>query len=377
MKKYLITVSLTFIAILAMITAFIDKKSENSDKVDLGSYTVAINEIEHLIAVNETEMSQIKAAELKKDISEQTSEADSTHYLWILFIACSVLIIVVFIYVWFAIFRPFRKLDQFAEHIAAGDFDLPLDYERKNYFGKFTWAFDSMRREISTARACEKEAIENNKTVIASLSHDIKTPVASVRAYAEALEAGMDINPEKRAKYLSVIMKKCDELAVLTNDMLLHSISDLNKLKMNPIEFELCSFIKEIVSEISDRNDIELDLPAYFIDVKADRNRFIQVFENLTSNVSKYAKTKIEISAAKKENNVEIKFRDFGNGIPEEEIPFIFEKFYRGSRAGNENGAGLGLYIVKYIVNQSGGEIFAENLADGFQIKIVIPCITS
>jgi len=234
-----------------------------------------------------------------------------------------------------------------------------------------------MRREISSARACEKEAIENNKTVIASLSHDIKTPVASIRAYAEALEAGMDSNPKKRAKYVSVIMKKCDELATLTNDMLMHSISDLNKLKMNPSEFELCAFIKETVSEISYRNDIKLDLPPYFIDVKADINRFVQVFENLISNVSKYAKTKIEISALKKEDKVEIKFRDFGNGIPEEEIPFIFEKFYRGNRAGNENGAGLGLYIVKYIVNQSGGEIFAENLADGFQIKIVLPCLNS
>lgn len=377
MKKYLIIVSLIFILFLAMITVLTERKSEKSGGVDLGNYTVAVNEIEHLITDNDTETALIKAAELKKDISEQPSETDTSKYLWILFIASSGLIISIFIYIWLAILRPFRKLDQFAERIAAGDFDVPLDYERKNYFGKFTWAFDSMRREISTARACEKEAIENNKTVIASLSHDIKTPVASIRAYAEALEAGMDSNPKKRAKYVSVIMKKCDELATLTNDMLMHSISDLNKLKMNPSEFELCAFIKETVSEISYRNDIKLDLPPYFIDVKADINRFVQVFENLISNVSKYAKTKIEISALKKEDRVEIKFRDFGNGIPEEEIPFIFEKFYRGNRAGNENGAGLGLYIVKYIVNQSGGEIFAENLADGFQIKIVLPCLTS
>ena len=90
-------------------------------------------------------------------------------------------------YVYFSILRPFDKMKNFAEKIAQGNFDIPLDYERSNYFGSFTWAFDSMRREITKARACEREAIDNNKTVIATLSHDIKTPVASIRAYAEGL----------------------------------------------------------------------------------------------------------------------------------------------------------------------------------------------
>lgn len=374
MKKYLVTAAIAFIALLAVVTALLCNTAEKPPEVDFGSYTVAANEIEQLIANGDTETAQVRVAELKTVLSEYTPESSSnTVYLWVIFGACSVLIITVFIYIWFAILRPFEKLTGFAERIANGDFDLPLDYERTNYFGKFTWAFDCMRREISSARACEKEAIENNKTVIASLSHDIKTPVASIRAYAEGLEAGMDATPEKRAKYLSVIMRKCDEVAALTNDMLLHSISDLDKLKMNPTEFELCGFIKEIVSEISARNNIRLNLPAYFIDVNADRNRLTQVFENIVSNAAKYAKTDVEISAAKTDKGAEIVFRDFGKGIPDEEIPFVFDKFYRGSRIENENGAGLGLYIVKYVVTQSGGEVYAENLPDGFQIKIILP----
>ena len=95
-------------------------------------------------------------------------------------------------YVYFAILRPFEKMKAFAGKIARGDFEDSLRYERSNYFGEFTWAFDSMRTEIIKARACEKEAIENNKTVIATLSHDIKTPIASIRAYTEGLEANMD-----------------------------------------------------------------------------------------------------------------------------------------------------------------------------------------
>lgn len=374
MKKYLITAAIAFIALLAVVTALLCNVSEKPPKVDFGSYTVAANEIEQLIANGDTATAQIRAAELKTALSEYIPESsNNTAYLWTIFASCSALIIAVFLYIWFAILRPFEKLTGFAERIANGDFDLPLNYERTNYFGKFTWAFDCMRREISSARACEKEAIENNKTVIASLSHDIKTPVASIRAYAEGLEAGMDATPEKRAKYLSVIMRKCDEVAALTNDMLLHSISDLDKLKMNPTEFELCGFIKETVSEISVRNNIRLNLPAYFIDINADRNRLTQVFENIVSNAAKYAKTDVEISAAKTKKGAEITFRDFGKGIPDEEIPFIFDKFYRGSRIEKENGAGLGLYIVKYVVTQSGGEVYAENLPDGFQIRIILP----
>ncbi|MBQ8787579.1 MAG: HAMP domain-containing histidine kinase [Oscillospiraceae bacterium] len=378
MKKYLVAAAIAFIALIAVVTVLLCNTAYKPPEVDFGSYVVAANEIEQLIANGDTATAQIRVNELKTALSEYTPESsNNTAYLWVIFGACSALIIAVFIYIWFAILRPFEKLTGFAERIANGDFDLPLNYERTNYFGKFTWAFDCMRREISSARACEKEAIENNKTVIASLSHDIKTPVASIRAYAEGLEAGMDTTHEKRAKYLSVIMRKCDEVAALTNDMLLHSISDLDKLKMNPTEFELCGFIKETVSEISTRNNIRLNLPSYFIDVNVDRSRLTQVFENIVSNAAKYAKTDVEISAANTDKGAEITFRDFGKGIPDEEIPFIFDKFYRGSRIEKENGAGLGLYIVKYVVTQSGGEVYAENLADGFQIKIILTMKTS
>lgn len=372
MKKYLITAAVLFIGLLAVMTEVLVNIANEPPEIDFGSFIVTANEAEQLIKSGDIKAAETAIAEMKTALTSYTPESSSTVLLWGIFAVCSVLIITVFIYIWFAILRPFEKLTGFAEQIANGNFDLPLKYERTNYFGKFTWAFDCMRREISSARACEKEAIENNKTVIATLSHDIKTPVASIRAYAEGLEAGMDSTPEKRAKYLSVIMRKCDEVAALTNDMLLHSISDLDRLKMNPEEFELCEFMKETVSELSARNNIRLNLPTYSIGINADKNRLTQVFENIISNAAKYAKTDVEISAEKTNKDAEIVFRDFGKGIPDEEIPFIFDKFYRGSRIGKENGAGLGLHIVKYIVTQSGGEVYAENLPHGFQIRIIL-----
>ena len=375
MKKCL-AAALIFVLILAAITAFLSADFNNRQN-NSGEFSVMANEIERLIEKGETEKAQSLAAELKAALSEYAPEETYTSAycgaIWTVFGVSAVLISAAFIYMGLRIVRPFEKLTDFAERIAGGDFDLPLSYERTNYFGKFTWAFDCMRKEISTARACEKEAIENNKTVIATLSHDIKTPVASIRAYAEGLQAGFGDNPEKRAKYLEVIMRKCDEVAALTNDMLLHSISDMDKLIMKPTDFELCGFIKETVGEISANRNISLKLPAYLIEVNADKNRLLQVFENIIGNAAKYAKTNLEITAAKSEKGAEITFRDFGKGVPEEEIPFIFDKFYRGSHIGKENGAGLGLYIVKYVVTRSGGEVFAENLPDGFRIRIILP----
>lgn len=362
-------------AIMAVLYTGFRKEQKNS-----GEISVIANEIEQLIEKGETLEAKKRAEDLRAVVSEYNNKDEQENLffalIWIDFGICSAVIAAAFIYIGIKIIRPFEKLAEFAERIAGGDFDLPLNYERTNYFGKFTWAFDSMRREISTARACEKEAIENNKTVIASLSHDIKTPIASIRAYAEALEAGYGDNPDKRAKYLGVIMRKCDEVAALANDMLLHSISDLEKLIMNPEELELCGFIRDAIGEISAKSNIRLILPAYFIRVNVDRNRLMQVFENILSNSAKYAKTEVEITAAKTGKGAEITFRDFGKGVPEEEIPFIFDKFYRGSRIEKENGAGLGLYIVKYVVKKSGGEVYAENLSDGFQIKIILPVVS-
>ena len=374
MKKAL-TTALLFIALLAAVTAFIYSAADKP-AADTGGFAVAANEIERLIAEGKTEAAAQCAAELRTALSGFTAESCCAAYIWVMFGACSAVIFAAFMYVGAAILRPFDKLSCFAERIAGGDFDLPLNYERGNYFGRFTWAFDCMRREITSARACEKAAIENNKTVTASLSHVIKTPVASIRAYAEALEAGFGDNPEKRAKYLGVIMRKCDEVAALTNDMLLHSVSDLDRLKMQPEDIELCGFLTEAVGGLSARNNIRLDLPAYPVRVSADRNRLLQAVGNIVGNAEKYAKTDIEITAEKTDRGAEIAFRDFGGGIPEEELPFIFDKFYRGSRIGRENGAGLGLYIVKYIVTRSGGEVFAENLSDGFRIKIILPVIS-
>ncbi|MGN0603503.1 MAG: ATP-binding protein [Oscillospiraceae bacterium] len=375
MKGRLVSVTVFFSALIIIISGifyFSEKQANSQDCIS--EQLVAVNEIDRLAKTGEYEKLPEKAAELSESIRSLQTVSDVNNGIFVMCGFCIVFCAVIFGYVYFAILRPFEKLKSFAEKISQGNFDIPLDYERSNYFGEFTWAFDSMRREIKKARSCEREAIENNKTVIATLSHDIKTPVASIRAYAEGLEANLDCTPEKRKKYISVIMKKCDEVSKLTNDLFLHSLSDMDKLKISPERFELCGFIENAVTELTaEHNDVHFKKPDFTAVVNADKNRLMQITENLIGNARKYAKTDIEIFITLSDGNVLIHFRDFGNGIPDEDMPFIFDKFYRGKNCGSEQGSGLGLYIVKYIMEQMHGNILLHNHNDGLEAIVIMP----
>ncbi|MBQ9118744.1 MAG: HAMP domain-containing histidine kinase [Lachnospiraceae bacterium] len=373
--RLIVAVFLGFI-LLATIGMSISGQRANSEDTK-AEQIVALNEIEQLAKAGELELLSEKTAALQETLRSTRATAKADNGLWLMCGICVGFILISFGYIYVAILRPFEKMKHFAHKIAQGNLELSLDYERSNYFGAFTWAFDSMRREITKARSCEREAIENNKTVIATLSHDIKTPIASIRAYAEGLEANMDSTPERRAKYLTVIMKKCDEVSKLTNDLFLHSLSDLDKLKINVEKIELCSFMNDVLSELNiEQNDVHFQKPAFEALVSADKNRLTQIAENLINNARKYAKTDISVTIERADNNVQLHFRDYGMGIPDKDMPFIFDKFYRGKNCGNEQGSGLGLYIVKYIATQMSGTIQLHNHADGLEAIVSFPIIS-
>ena len=369
MKK-LIAAAFTAALLLIVISAAAYYK-DITEEDNRGSYVVALNEIEKLCGQDSAKAASA-AAELKERISAEVS-VKRPSVIPLMCVICIVFLAGVCLYFSLTIIKPFYRLSRFAENVARGELDIPLEYERTNYFGKFTWAFDSMRNEIKRARECEKEAIANNKTVIASLSHDIKTPVASIRAYAEALEMGIADSPEKAAGYAAVMMRKCDEVSKLTSDMLTHSLSDLDKLVMHPESFELFSFVEECVSELSPDKSSVFEKPLYTVDVYADRMRIAQVIENIISNAQKYAKSGVRITANRTEDAVILHFTDSGGGIPDEDMPFVKNRFYRGGNTDNESGAGLGLYIVNYIVSQSGGELKLANKNGGLEVTVSLP----
>lgn len=377
MKKKLLSITALFSVLILLVTVgfYFNGKRANSQDIR-AEQIIAVNEVEQLAKAGEFDKLSEKSAELAESIRSTQAASNRYNKLFVMCGICIAFFVVTFGYVYFAILQPFDKMKLFAQEIAQGNFDIPLNYERSNYFGEFTWAFDSMRREITKARSCEREAIENNKTVIATLSHDIKTPISSIRAYAEGLEANMDSTLEKREKYLTVIMKKCDEVSRLTNDLFLHSLSDLDKLKINLEEFELCGFLENVIGEIAaEQNDVHFPNTTFSVLVSADKNRLTQITENLINNARKYAKSEMDVSIIKSDENIEIHFRDYGAGIPDEDMPFIFDKFYRGKNCGNEQGSGLGLYIVKYLTEKMHGKVLLHNHSDGLEAIVILPII--
>ncbi|MCM1105335.1 MAG: HAMP domain-containing histidine kinase [Blautia sp.] len=375
MKGRILRIGAGFAAVLLLLAfACVWLGGQKQPEESLADQIVAVNEIEQLARAGEAEEAAQKAAVLKMELEGGTGNGAVS--VWLFCGVSLVFLAAVLGYVYAAVLRPFDKLKTFAEEIAGGNLDLALDYERANYFGAFTWAFDSMRREITRARACEREAIENNKTIIATLSHDIKTPIASIRAYAEGLEANLDSTPEKRQRYVSVLMRKCDEVSRLTNDLFLHSLADLDKLQLNLEEFELVAWAKSAVGELAgDKECVRFCEQELSARVFADPNRLLQVLENLISNAGKYAKSRIDVGIRHGGADVELYVRDYGAGIPDEDMPFIFDRFYRGKNSGGEQGSGLGLYIVRYIMEKMGGTVTLCNRPDGLEAVVSLPVL--
>ncbi|TCL54768.1 signal transduction histidine kinase [Kineothrix alysoides] len=381
MKKKMVKIFIWFMLVLTAIALF---SYINMPKPRLegenGAYIVALNEIQQLSYAED------KQEEVNKKIhalQEELRDADfhenkmEVTKLIAVYAAAAGFVAFVFVYLYRKIVKPFEKLENFAYEIAGGNLDVSLDYERENYFGAFTWAFDHMRKEISKARNCEKEAIANNKTAIATLSHDIKTPIASIRTYAEALQSNMDNNPERRARYTSVIMKKCDEVTALTNDLFLHSLADMDKLKMHLEKEDIAEILEETITILTGgERTIFYENRGIHNKVLLDKKRFEQMIENLVNNAVKYAPdSRMEIVLEQEEQEAVISVRDFGQGIADEDMPFVFDKFYRGKNTEGKDGAGLGLYIVKYVAEQMDGSAVLVNKYPGIEVRIKFPLI--
>ena len=351
----------TIIIIITSIFIFIDKRE--ADTASSNMVKVDINEINHQIDNGDKEAAKANVENLA--VKTGAKESHASKYI-AMGVVCILSIITILTYVYVAILRPFDKLEGFASQVAAGNLNVPLSQERGQYFGKFTWAFDSMRKEIKKAREAEKTAIDNNKTVIATLSHDIKTPISSIRTYCEALEANLDRTPEKRAMYLNTIIDKCDEVGRLTDDLFVHSVSDMNQLSVTPVRIDLKSYMAQTVELLSADDKVQYnDGLGNDVYIKADPARLTQILENLVANSGKYAGTTVDIKSYVEGAKAILVVRDYGKGIPEENMPFITQKFYRGNNVEGVQGSGLGLYICSYLADKMNAQLELSNVYDG------------
>lgn len=274
-----------------------------------------------------------------------------------------------YFYLYKTMIKPFKRMRDFAERIAGGNLDVPLDMDKGNNFGAFTESFDIMRYELKKARIAEMEAEKSKRELVARLSHDIKTPVASITALAEV---GMLASKAEKERFTS-IKQKADQINTLISNLFTITLEELDELSVNPSEMP-SYVIKDLINNSDYLNRVK-SLKIKNATVFFDRLRLQQVFDNIIMNSYKYANTEIEINTELVDDYMLISIRDFGNTIKNSEIPLLFEKYKRGSNVMEKEGAGLGLYITKRFVEAMNGKIEINNARPGFRVNIYLRII--
>ncbi len=264
---------------------------------------------------------------------------------------------------------PFRKLKGFAERIAGGNLDIPLEMDRRNIFGAFTESFDVMRSQLKQARLAEAQAQQSKKELVAKLSHDIKTPVASIKAVSE-MGLTVAASEKDKANYTQII-GKADQINTLVTNLFTATLEELQQLTVAPVNLASKQVKTMLVNADYLHRAAIPDLPDCLL--YADPLRLQQVFDNVFANAYKYAKTEIAVSVQKEENGIAVAIEDFGGGVKTQELPVLKEKFRRGSNAANTEGAGLGLYISDYFLKEMHGQLQIENGTQGLKVTVFIP----
>ena len=266
------------------------------------------------------------------------------------------------------ILAPFRRLQSFARRIADGNLDIPLAMDKDNLFGAFTESFDLMREELHKARTNERLANQSKKELVATLSHDIKTPIASIKAVTELMLVGSI--SEKEQERLNTINAKAEQIDALITNMFHATLEELKELRVASTEIQSTE-IPNLIRNADYENRVKpFSIPNCLLSV--DSLRLQQVFDNIINNSYKYADSDIEINSSFGKQYLIIEIKDFGAGVAENELPLLFNKFYRGKNAETSGGYGLGLFISKYLMQQMGGDLFCENQTDGFMVKILL-----
>lgn len=267
-----------------------------------------------------------------------------------------------------AVIKPFYKLKGFAERVAEGNLDIPLQMDRQNVFGAFTESFDIMRAELKKARIAETKINESKKELVAKLSHDIKTPVASIKAASE-VGAALATDEKIRENY-ERITQKADQINTLVTNLFSATLEELHELTVSPSDMK--SETLQVLLENADymHRAVIPSIPECMI--FADRLRLQQVFDNIFANSNKYANTEINIEISVEENYLTVSIEDCGGGVGEDELPLLKEKFKRGSNTRNIEGAGLGLYISDYCMKKMHGRLEIENGRTGLKVTVWI-----
>lgn len=275
-------------------------------------------------------------------------------------------------WVYRSILRPLNRLRIGMNQIKDGDLDYSVQTETEDEIGQLCDDFEEMRIRLKELIESRLQYEEDIKELISNISHDLKTPLTAIKGYSEGLLDGVAVTPEKQEKYLKTIFTKANDMSILVDELAFYAKIDCNTIPYSFKEINLQDYFNDCIEDLS------LDLEVKNIEIKyendisedtcvvADAEQLKRVINNIIGNAVKYidkSKGIIQIRIHDIGNFVQIEIEDNGVGIPQSDIPFIFDRFYRAdaSRNSRKGGSGLGLAISKKIIEDHSGKIWAKS----------------
>ena len=286
----------------------------------------------------------------------------------------AILFIAAMIYIKCAILAPFERLSSLPYELSKGNLTAPVTETKNRFFGKFLWGIDVLRENIEQQKQRELEMQKEKKTLLLSLSHDIKTPLSAIKLYSAALSKNLYPDAKKQQKIAESITGKADEIEGYVSQIITASRKDFLSLEVNMGEFYLSELIEKITEYYSEKlalikTDFNIGKYKNCL-LSGDLNRSVEVLQNMMENSLKYGDgRRVELIFSEDDECVQIALTNGGCTLSVDDLPHIFESFWRGANAESIRGSGLGLYICRQLMHKMNGEIFAE--IDGDIITVI------
>jgi len=291
--------------------------------------------------------------------------------------ACVLLAFVIF-YIRLKIIKPFEALKDIPYELAKGRLAVPLPENKDRFFGRFVWGIDLLREYMETQKKRELELQRAQKTLVLSVSHDIKTPLSAVKLYAKVISKGLYTDTAQLHSIAGSIDAKADEIGEFLSQMARASGEDFLSLEVAEDGFYLSQLAEKITSYYEDKLKL---LHTEFLTgnyedciLRGDFDRSVEVLQNMMENAVKYGDGRtIALTFSVEEGCVLATVKNSGNTLPETELTHIFDSFWRGSNAEKSAGSGLGLYICRCLMHRMGGDIFAQVHGGDMCVTAVFP----
>ena len=271
----------------------------------------------------------------------------------------------VLIFIGRRILRPFHKMSDYSVQLARGNLSAPVKEDKNKFFGKFLWGINMLRDDLESKKERELELQKDKKTLILSLSHDIKTPLSAIKLYSRALDEDIYETDAERKDAIAGINHNAEEIEKYVSDIVAASKEDFLNLEVEKKEFYLSEIMDRIRTLYSEkfrslRTDFTIGEYTNVL-VSGDPVRLEEVLQNLLENAIKYGSGRyVRIGFSDEEDCRLITVQNSGCSVKEEELPHLFESFYRGSNSENVKGSGLGLFIARSLMRMMNGDIFAK-----------------